>query len=76
MSGRQLAGRLTQEWPGLPILFMSGSTDDPILQRGVSETGDAFIPKPISPLALTRKVRQMLDSRKAPPAIASIPVPG
>jgi two-component system cell cycle sensor histidine kinase/response regulator CckA len=67
MGGRQLAEELARARPDLPILFMSGYTDDAILQRGDSGASAAFVPKPISPLALARKVRQVLDAdREAP----------
>jgi two-component system cell cycle sensor histidine kinase/response regulator CckA len=75
MSGRQLADHLARERPRLPILFMSGYTDDAELQSGVTGAGEGFIPKPISPLALTRKVRQILDSAKVPRKVASLPDP-
>jgi CheY-like chemotaxis protein len=60
MGGRQLADRLAKLRPGIPVLFMSGYTDDPALQCG----SGVFVPKPISPLALARKVRQILDGEK------------
>jgi two-component system cell cycle sensor histidine kinase/response regulator CckA len=75
MSGRQLADRLAEERPNLPILFMSGYTDDAVLQSGASGAGLGFMPKPISPLALARKVRQILDSGKVPREVASLPGP-
>jgi len=75
MSGRQLADHLAQERPNLPILFMSGYTDDALLQSGATGAGEGFIPKPISPLALTRKVRQILDSGMVPREVASLPRP-
>jgi PAS domain S-box-containing protein len=62
MGGRQLAEQLAQIRPDLPILFMSGYTDDAIFQRGDGGDTTAFVPKPISPLALARKVRQVLDT--------------
>ena len=40
---------------------MSGYTDDVILQHGILESGVAFLQKPLTPDALTRKVRQVLD---------------
>jgi CheY-like chemotaxis protein len=76
LSGRQLADQLARERPKIPILFMSGYTDDAVLQSGVVEAGENFIPKPVSPLALARKVRQILDSEKAPREVASLPRAG
>jgi len=61
MSGRLLAERLRTLRPGIRVLFMSGYTDDVILQNGVLELDAHFIQKPITPDSLTRKVRDVLD---------------
>jgi PAS domain S-box-containing protein len=65
MGGRQLADAIRQQRPDLRVLFMSGYTDDAVLMHGVIESTDAFIQKPFTPLSLTRKVREVIDS---PPA--------
>jgi len=62
MNGQQLADRLTELRPGLPVIFTSAYT------RGVlTHTGDdrtvAFLDKPFTAAALTGKVRSVLDSR-------------
>ncbi|WP_447977433.1 PAS domain S-box protein [Candidatus Nitrospira bockiana] len=63
MSGRELAERLSGE-PGTPkVLFMSGYTDDAALHSAVADSDVAFLQKPFSPLALTRKIREVLDAR-------------
>jgi two-component system, cell cycle sensor histidine kinase and response regulator CckA len=61
MGGKVMAEWLKTTYPDLAILFTSGYTDDVITQHGVLETGVAFLPKPYTPAALTRKVREMLD---------------
>jgi PAS domain S-box-containing protein len=61
MGGRKLAERLRPLRPGIKILFMSGYTEDVALPRDASETGDAFLAKPITPDALLAKVRELLD---------------
>jgi FixJ family two-component response regulator len=60
MNGQQLADRLTDLRPGLPVIFTSAYT------RGVlTHTGDdrtvAFLDKPFTAAALTEKVRAVLD---------------
>ncbi len=60
MSGRVLAKRLTPEHPEMPVLYMSGYTDDAIGHHGVLEPGTMLLQKPFTPDALTRKVREVL----------------
>jgi two-component system cell cycle sensor histidine kinase/response regulator CckA len=62
MSGREVAARITETHPGTRILYMSGYTDDAVVRHGIVESGVAFLQKPFSPLALARKVREVLDS--------------
>lgn len=71
MGGRELAARLAEVQPGVPVLFMSGYTNDEIVRRGLVHPGAPFLQKPFSPETLARKVRELLDSRTAPR-----PVPG
>ena len=61
MSGRQLAEEMERRFPRIKVLYMSGYTDDAVLQRGVLAAGSAFLQKPFSPEALAQKVRELLD---------------
>jgi two-component system, cell cycle sensor histidine kinase and response regulator CckA len=62
MSGRELADRLTAMRTGLRVLFMSGYTEDAILQHRILESGFAYLQKPLVPEALARRVREVLDA--------------
>jgi two-component system cell cycle sensor histidine kinase/response regulator CckA len=62
--GRALAEQLTAQRPRLRVLFMSGYTDDEILQRGLLQPDAAFIEKPPTPDRLARAVRRVLDRGK------------
>ncbi len=62
MSGRELALQIAAARPGLRTLYISGYTDEAIVQHGILEPGTEFLQKPFSPGALGIRVRQILDS--------------
>jgi len=65
MSGRELAETLRDRRPGLKVLYISGYTDDEVLQRGVSGREMAFVRKPFAAEELVRRVRALLDGAAA-----------
>jgi PAS domain S-box-containing protein len=62
LGGRELAARLRERRPELPVIFMSGYTADTILRQGISEAGGPFLQKPFSAQQLARKLRETLDA--------------
>jgi PAS domain S-box-containing protein len=63
VGGRELSESLARMMPDVKVLFMSGYTDDQLLQRGVLQSGTGnFLEKPFTPDALARKVREVLDT--------------
>ncbi len=63
MGGRELSERVAKLRPGLKVLFMSGYTEDAILHHRILVPGIALLQKPLTPDALLRKVRSVLDKR-------------
>ena len=60
MSGQELSLRLRERDPALRILYVSGYTDDAILQHGTLLPDTAFLHKPFSPALLVSKVGEVL----------------
>ena len=63
MSGRSIAGKISLLRPGIKVLYMSGYTDDAVLHHGVLSRDMPFIQKPFSPVALRKKIREVLDAK-------------
>jgi signal transduction histidine kinase len=61
LSGRELAERLSTQWPSLNVLFISGYTDDAIFRFGGLDSAHEFLQKPFTPGLLARRVREILD---------------
>jgi len=60
MNGKELAERLRSERPDMKVLFMSGYTENIIVQKGILPTDIHYIQKPFSFEGLARKVRDAL----------------
>ncbi|MBW2169558.1 MAG: response regulator [Deltaproteobacteria bacterium] len=60
MNGKELAERLRAERPDMKVLFMSGYTQNIIMQKGVLPADIHYIQKPFSFEGLARKVREAL----------------
>ncbi len=61
VNGRELADQLLDQRPDLKVLYMSGYTDNAILNSGILQKEVPFLQKPFTPAALTEKVRDVLE---------------
>jgi CheY-like chemotaxis protein len=57
VSGRLLAECLLADWPRIPVLYMSGYTDDDIVRRGLLQSGITLLQKPFAIDALSHALR-------------------
>ena len=63
INGRELAEQLLARRPEMKVLYMSGYTNGILLEHAFRAEDSAFIEKPFSHDALSRKVRHMLNPR-------------
>ena len=61
MSGRQLAEQVLSARPGMKVVYMTGYTDDMVVQHKVLEPGVMLLQKPFDKIQLARKIRLALD---------------
>jgi CheY-like chemotaxis protein len=62
MTGRELATRITQTRPDLPVLFTTGYTRNAIVHNGTLDANVHLLNKPYTQQDLARKIRDLLDA--------------
>jgi len=60
-SGPELTRQLIEQRPTLKVIYMSGYTEDAIVQHGVLKPGIAFLNKPFTSQTLGQKIRDVLE---------------
>lgn len=65
MSGQQLAERILRKRPRTKIVYMTGYTDDMVMQHNVLEPGVQLLQKPFTRADLAMKVRATLDGEES-----------
>ena len=63
MDGAELARRLRERWPRLPVLFMSGYSENHLRQAGALDGGAGVLEKPFRPENLVSSIYAALSSR-------------
>ena len=61
MNGRELAGKITELYPSIKVLYMSGYTANVIAHSGVLDEGVNFIQKPYSIHDVAARIREVLE---------------
>ncbi|MCB0211549.1 MAG: PAS domain S-box protein [Anaerolineae bacterium] len=64
LNGRELYQQLLEHQPNMRVLYMSGYTDNIIVQHGILYEGVNFLQKPFTILGLLQKVRTVLAQDK------------
>jgi PAS domain S-box-containing protein len=64
MNGRELARQVTQRWPGVPVLYMSGYSDEVALRQDLDGT---LLQKPFDIDTLVRQARAAIERSRALP---------
>jgi CheY-like chemotaxis protein len=72
MNGSELANRLLAIRPNLPVLYISGYSDDEARRLGKVDKPAEFLQKPFRPDILLDKARQILDANKDSTQQASV----
>jgi PAS domain S-box-containing protein len=64
-SGIELARTLVARQPGLPVILMSGYTEETLPAEGDLDPPMTLLPKPFTPRDLRQRIRAVLDKRKS-----------
>jgi signal transduction histidine kinase/CheY-like chemotaxis protein len=64
MNGPQLVDVVMQQRPGIRAILMSGYTDNAIVHNQITQKNHTLLNKPILPIALAGKIRNVLDTKQ------------
>ena len=69
MLGPALAEEMSRLSPDIPVLFMSGHSEE-IVRHGLLDPSTPFLAKPFTPAQLVTKVREVLDLARSAKALS------
>lgn len=67
INGKQLVDMIRDQCPKVKAMLMSGYTDTVIEQHGLNESAYILINKPLLPVALANKIREILETSERQP---------
>jgi signal transduction histidine kinase len=67
MGGRELARAVEKLRPEIPVLYVSGYTDDVTTHNDLLDPSTSFLEKPFTPEVLSTRIRNLLDTNKSRP---------
>ena len=73
MNGPQLVDAIKQQHPDIRVIFMSGYTDNVIAHHGISQQNYTLLSKPLLPITLAGKIRNILNNKQDKPAAMIVP---
>ncbi len=65
MKGTELALMIEKKIPSIKILFITGYADENVLNEDILNSGYQFMYKPLTPVKLLKKIREVLDRKIA-----------
>jgi CheY-like chemotaxis protein len=63
MTGIELARRLREKSPSLPVIITSGYSADLVAKGGAATENMTYVPKPCPPLVLCKTLRECLNKK-------------
>lgn len=67
MGGVELAKHIQKVRPDVKVLYVSGYTENTVVHHGVQGDNLLFLAKPYTPMALAKRVREVLDAEQPQP---------
>jgi CheY-like chemotaxis protein len=61
LDGKALADQVMLRWPGTPVIFMSGYTENAIVQQGRLPPGTRLLAKPFRKIDMALAIRSLLS---------------
>jgi PAS domain S-box-containing protein len=61
INGKEVYDEIKKSFPEIKVLFVSGYTSELVQKKGIIDSGLNFLPKPLLPNQLLKKVRGILD---------------